>query len=69
MAPNYGVFNKHMTFVLIHQKFTTGKQLTLQALGLSAVNSPNLELESYVRQIHLVSMVSMLHMQLVSQSS
>ena len=34
----YGVYNKHTTLVLGHQKFTTDKPLALWAQGLSVVN-------------------------------
>ena len=34
----YGVFDKHMTLVLVHQKFATDKLLALWAWGLSVAN-------------------------------
>lgn len=53
----YGAYNKHMTIVLGHWKFTTNKPLTLWTQGLSVVNFPDLGLRLYVWCINLIPVV------------
>ena len=51
----YGVFSKHTTLVLSHQKFATNKPLALWAQVLSAANFlSDLGLQSYICWMHLL---------------